>query len=101
MSSKGLNGPLPSCSYCGSTNIKWDAKSDTNNCLDCGWNDRKHFVDLHRNSFNAYSGAYWVKNPAEKLLQPLLHVLVHTGYVLCDILEDLEDIRRAIYNKRE
>lgn len=100
MSDRGLNGPLPSCGYCGSTNVKWDARSDTNTCLDCGWNDRKYFVGLHRNSFNAYSGAYSVNDPAEKLLKPIVHVLVHVGYVLCDILEVLEDIRRAEYNKK-
>lgn len=47
----------------------------------------KHDVGSHRNSINAWSGGY----PNRHQMNPLMRMLAHIGYVLCDILEVLEE----------
>lgn len=43
-------------------------------------------ADFHMNSFNALQGVW----PGSHPLRPIMDMLAHIGYVLCDILQKLE-----------
>lgn len=89
----GKKGPPSSCPRCGAMCIEWPVDEDVSRCRKCGWTNREYFPYLHRNSFNAFQGHYRSSRPEEKLLQPILFSLTQIGYVLCDILEVLEEIK--------
>lgn len=46
---------------------------------------------LHRNSFSALYHSYGNKTEIDRILRPIHLTLVYIGYVLCDILNAVEE----------
>jgi hypothetical protein len=45
---------------------------------------------LHKNSVNALAGLYRDRTEIDRILRPIQLMLAQIGYILCDILEEVD-----------